>query len=329
MGRKIMALLGAAFVSGLVAACGFGGGGGERTAMRLRSQAAGLDLLQARKQFATKLTASSYRPDGPAETPPGRVFRKIHFKSKVGPLVAYLSKNPGDGKKHPAILWAHGGFGGIGSSTWARANHANDYSMQAFLQKGLVVMAPSWRGENDNPGRFELFYGEVDDLLAAARHLRSLPYVDKNRIYLAGHSTGGTLTLLATEATDMFRASFSMGGAPDLYPMMVFGGGYGNTPYDPKSRAESFYRSAINFVGAIKTPTFHIEGEKSERYVADAKRMRKAAALKYIPFHAYAIRGGDHFSILYHVKRVIAAKISKDTGPKCNITLSPDELKLP
>ncbi len=58
-------------------------------------------------------------------------------------------------------------------------------------------------GENDNPGQFELFYGEVDDAVAAIDYLRSVPYVDPSRIYLAGHSTGGSITLYPPAAKRM------------------------------------------------------------------------------------------------------------------------------
>lgn len=74
----------------------------------------GTTLLDARRGFHTKLTPNNYKPDGPAPAPSEPTFRLIHYPSPAGNLVAYLSKDPGDGKKHPALLWAHGGFGGIG-----------------------------------------------------------------------------------------------------------------------------------------------------------------------------------------------------------------------
>lgn len=76
--------------------------------------------------------------------------------------------------------------------------------------------AGSWRGESGNPGRFEAFYGEVDDLLAAAAFVKALPYVDPARVYIAGRGTGGTLALLAAATNDDVRAVFSFGGAPDV-----------------------------------------------------------------------------------------------------------------
>ena len=70
-------------------------------------------------------------------------------------------------------------------------------------------MFPSLRGGNDNPGTKEGFLGEVNDVLAATDFLAKQPYVDPARIYLGGHSTGGTLALLVGECSDRSRAVFS------------------------------------------------------------------------------------------------------------------------
>lgn len=48
------------------------------------------------------------------------------------------------------------------------------------------------------------------------RHLAHQPYVDPNRIYLGGHSTGGTLALMTAEASDRFRAVFAFGPVSDV-----------------------------------------------------------------------------------------------------------------
>src|ERR1044072_984049 len=124
-------------------------------------------LPQARQGFQTKLIPNSYQADAPAEEPPaGNRYVKVKYPSAVGPLAAYLTPDPTDGKRHPVIVWAHGGFGGIDASYWQKQPASNDQTPNAFIDKGMVVMLPSWRGENENPGQVELFYGEVDDVLA-------------------------------------------------------------------------------------------------------------------------------------------------------------------
>ena len=218
-----------------------------------------LPLLADRAGHVTEWTESSYEPDGDAADPPPAVFQKVTYPSSVGNLVAYVSPDPEDGAKHPAMVWAHGGFGGIGESFWHPASRKNDQSARAFREGGIVLMCPSWRSENSNPGRFELFFGEVDDLLAAVEYVKSLRYVDGNRVYIGGHSTGGTLALLAAAAQADCRAIFSFGGAPNMRNVMEDDDGYGNTPYSLDSQRDHDLRSPIRYTKHIKRPTFYFE----------------------------------------------------------------------
>ncbi|MBE9118440.1 alpha/beta fold hydrolase [Lusitaniella coriacea LEGE 07157] len=250
-------------------------------------------LLEARQGYQTELIPNSYQPDGSIPKPPNNIFKLVYYPSSSGQLAAYITPDPGDGKKRPAMLWAHGGFGGIGSWFWEPATPDNDQTAKAFREAGIVLMVPSWRGENANPGKFELFFGEVEDLLRARDYLARLPYVDSERIYLAGHSTGGTLSLLAATAPAEFRAIFSFGGRPDVSLVVADGEGYGNTPFDYRDREESRLRSAINFVGAIESPTFYFEG--GDDYHEDAVKMENLAKQHDVPFDTIIIAGGDHF----------------------------------
>jgi pimeloyl-ACP methyl ester carboxylesterase len=284
-----------------------------------------LTLQQDRSSFSTNLSNPFDFPDESAPTPPAELFNLITYPSPAGDLEAYLTPDPGDGKRHAAVLWAHGGFGGIGSWLWESAPPENDQSVAAFCDAGLIVMCPSWRGENANPGSFELFYGEVDDLHAALKHLKTIPYIDPDRIYLAGHSTGGTLTLLAAVSTADFRAAFSFGGAPDIYEVVRDGVGYENTPFDFNNRNESDLRSAIRYTRFISRPTFYFEGSDSS-YPNEAKRMMRLANKHNSPFIAYILTGFDHFNILAPLTELLAEKIVQDTDSLCNIQFDEDEL---
>src|SRR5262245_9847098 len=81
-------------------------------------------LLAARVAFSTRHVKTDYKADGPATVPPPEVFRVVRYQSPVGQLAAYLTPEPGDGQRRPAVLWAHGGFGGIGEYLWERTNGA-------------------------------------------------------------------------------------------------------------------------------------------------------------------------------------------------------------
>jgi acetyl esterase/lipase len=282
-------------------------------------------MLAARQGFTTKHKASSYRPDPPAPLPPGDIFVHIRYPSPVGKLSAYLTPDPGDGRKRPAVLWAHGGFGGIGDSLWDNAPQTNDQSARAFREAGIVLMIPSWRGENDNPGNFEMFMGELDDLFAAREYLAALPYVDKERIYLAGHSTGGTLSLLAAVAPSKFKAVFSFGGWPAVDYVFLFSERWSihdEAPFDFCDLQELSLRSPARFVEAIDTPTYFFEGQAHFNILAYIVGMRAEKAGKLLK--VFQIRGGDHFDILAPITPLIASKILSEwqDGEPVNLTQS-------
>src|SRR6266496_3794406 len=140
-----------------------------------------VSLTEARRGFKTKLARKESGGE-PAPQPPATLFRMVHYESPAGKLAAYLTPPPRDGKKHPAIIWIHGGdCNMIGSTPWNERPPSNDQSASAFRKAGIVMMFPSLRGGNDNPGLKQGFLGEVDDILAAARYLEKLDYVDPKR----------------------------------------------------------------------------------------------------------------------------------------------------
>src|SRR4051794_17973338 len=61
-------------------------------------------LLDARRGFKTKLTRKG-SAGVPVPEPPPELFRVVRYNSPAGNLAALLSADPGDGKKHPAIVW--------------------------------------------------------------------------------------------------------------------------------------------------------------------------------------------------------------------------------
>src|SRR5579864_4486114 len=211
-------------------------------------------LTEARKGFQTKLTRQE-SAQAPVDNPPPNLFRIVHYQSPLGKMAAYLSPDPKDGKKHPAIIWITGGdCTTIDKGCWTEGPPSNDQSASAFRKAGIAMMFPSLRGGNDNPGFHEGFLGEVDDVLAAADFLAKQAFVDPKRIYLGGHSTGGTLVLLTAECSDKFRAVFSFGPADEV-------AGYGQEyiPFDTSNRRELQLRSPGLWLSSIRSPVFVFE----------------------------------------------------------------------
>ena len=129
-------------------------------------------------------------------------------------------------------------------------------------------MYPSLRGGNNNPGYRERFFGEVDDVIAAAQFLAGLDYVDPSRIYLGGHSTGGTLALLVAESGNQFRAVFSLSPAWDIR-------GYDQkaVPFDISIQTNVDCDHQIFWLDSIPLRMFVFEGTESPSNIGELRAM--------------------------------------------------------
>jgi dienelactone hydrolase len=282
-------------------------------AFELRGQDKDFSFRQFREKHRTQL---SYEPD----KPPPSVFNLIKYKSPIGDMSAYVSPDPGDGKKHPLIIWLVGGFSNsIGSHLWEESDASNDQTAAAYRKAGVLMMFPSLRGGNNNPGKVEVCFGEVDDVITAAEYAKKLPYVDPSRIYLGGHSTGGTLALVVAGSTDLFRAVISFGPVHT-----VAGYGQDNLPFDGKNTAELIVRAPLACLADIKSRTLVIEGTDD----GNVDSLRKLSARSKNPqLHFHEVPGATHFNILAPFNKLLAAKLLADTGNTCEISLTADDIE--
>ena len=277
------------------------------------------NLLDARKDFTTTLVRKATL-GRMAAVPPPTTFDSVKYPSDVGDLAAYVGVSPKDGKKHPAIIWLVGGFSNsIGDIAWTPGPRDNDQSATAFRNAGIIMMYPSLRGGNDNPGYMESFYGEVNDVIAAANYLAKLDYVDPQRIYLGGHSTGGTLALLVAESTAQFRAIFSFGPVED-----VTGYGAKYLTFNTKNAREVELRAPEKWLQAVQTPTFVFEGTGEPSNFSSLKVLRSASSNQKI--HFQPVKGATHYSTLFPVTRLIAQKILQDDPTSQSVSFADEEV---
>ena len=158
--------------------------------------------------------------------------------------------------------------------------------------------------------------GEVNDVIAAAEYLKTLDYVDPDRIYLGGHSTGGTLVLLVAEATDMFKAVISFGPVTD--PAYYY-----EDLFVPGPALETELRAPVHFMHMIKTPTVIVEGGTQGNAVE--LPVLKNAAPDNSNLSVVTVPGRDHFSVLWPVNQVLAKKIM--ASPDAKLTLTAAEVR--
>lgn len=281
----------------------------------------GKTLGEARRALKTKLIRNE-KSGTPVPPPPPGVAQLVRYDSPSGKLSAYLTTIPSDGKRRPAIVWVSGGdCNTIDGGFFQDSPPNNDQTASAFRKAGIITMYPSLRGGNDNPGFKEAFLGEIDDVLAAADFLSRQDGVDPQRIYLGGHSTGGTVALLAAETSNRFRAIFSFGPVEDIR-------GYGPEfqVFDSHNPAEVDSRNPGKWLDSIQSRTFVIEGSRRPGNIAAIRSMSRSTKNPHVTF--LAVASANHFNILAPATRLIAERILQDSGPMTNINLSEGDLNL-
>jgi dipeptidyl aminopeptidase/acylaminoacyl peptidase len=243
------------------------------------------DYAAARSRFQTKLISQGPPPQQWQPVRPTDGVTEVEYPSGSLRLKAWLSRTPPGAKDQPAVLFLHGGFA-FGGDDWEMA--------KPFRTAGYVVMMPILRGENGQPGSFSMFYNEVDDVVAAGGYLAKLPAVDANRVYVAGHSAGGTLTMLAAMTTKQFRAASAFSGSPDQAAFLQ--GGWGaKAPFDRSNIREVQMRSPVAYATSFKCPARLYCGQAEVVFHNSTTRTASLAKAQNLDVEAVTVPG-DHFS---------------------------------
>ena len=263
-------------------------------------------LIQARRGFVTTLTKKNRIGVAAVKPPDESGLTLVTYPTALGPMAAYVSKPPSKGR-HPAIIWVFGTFyNSITSVAWEPVAQDRDMSARAFRDAGVITMYPSTRGGNNNPGYVEALYGEVDDILHARAYLAKQPFVDPRRIYVGGHSTGGSMVLLLAAAESGWRGVISIG--PAAYTKNY---GAKALPYDVTKSRENTLRSPARWLHLIRSPTFVFEGTKEPTNVDVLDVLKRTSSNPQI--HYFKVFGKDHFSCITPVTRAMASLIIRDT----------------
>jgi dienelactone hydrolase len=164
-----------------------------------------------------------------ADTPGAVPAQKVTFESDGLTLVGYLYHPEGTGP-WPALIWNHG------SEQDPAAGPQFDTVAAAFVPDGYVVFAPVRRGHGESQGEYivnrikltartlgrgaaarltaELLSTEqFRDQLSGLVYVAKLPFVDSDRIVVAGCSFGGIETLLGAIQGVGYRAAVSISPA--------------------------------------------------------------------------------------------------------------------
>lgn len=142
----------------------------------------------------------------------GEVIRYQSYDGLEIPALLYKPKGIRPGEKVPALLWIHGGPGGQ-----TRLNYSP--LIQYLVNHGYVILAVNNRGSSGYGKTFfeadDKKHGDADlkDCIESKKFLATLPYVDMNRIGIAGGSYGGYMVMAAlTFAPEEFAVGVNIYG---------------------------------------------------------------------------------------------------------------------
>ena len=200
----------------------------------------------------------------------------VHYAGPDGqqvPAWLFVPKNLDKTKKHPAILWIHGDGVNQNYDGWhVQRNYAVYYSIhQYFLQKGYVVLAPDYRGSigygRDWRTGVSMDVGGKDakDAWMGANYLKTLPYVDGDRIGVWGLSYGGFFTLIAmTDQPKLFRAGVDVAGVVDyaMYYSDPYHGDWTASRIGTPEQNPEVYKNAspISHIDRLERPLLVLHG---------------------------------------------------------------------
>ena len=149
-------------------------------------------------------------------------------------------------KQYPTIVYVYGGpHAHLVDAHW---NYSSRSWETYMAQKGYIVFILDNRGSENRGKAFEqatfrhLGQEEMRDQMCGVEYLKSLPYVDANRIGVHGWSFGGFMTIsLMTNYPDVFKVGVSGGPVIDWkWYEVMYGERYMDTPEaNPEGYAET------------------------------------------------------------------------------------------
>ncbi len=256
---------------------------------------------------AAHVTELRERGPAPAKWEPQRVpdgARELRYRSAGRELLAWYAAPPG-AVGCPGLVYFHGEFS---LAAWDFAQ------VRPFLAAGYAVLTPSLRGENGNPGDFELLHGEVDDAIAAVRTLAGMPAVDAGKLYSLGHSVGGGLSALLSLVPELpLVATASVGGIYSTRTFLNWSRFADTRPlvrFDPSRRDEVELRVLGPNLADMCRPHRAYVGRDDAGILANARAL--AAAAGDAPFSLREI-AGDHAASLQPGVRAYLDDLSRGT----------------
>ena len=216
-------------------------------------------------------------------------------------------------KKYPVLVYVYGGPHAQ-MITNSYLDGANLW-MYWMAEQGYLVFTVDNRGSDNRGFAFEsvihaqLGNNEIDDQMKGVEYLKSLPYVDGNRLAVHGWSYGGFMTTsLITRKPDTFKVGVAGGPVIDWkWYEIMYGERYMDTPAENQKGFDQ--ANVTNYVKDLKGKLLLIHGTNDDVVVEQhnlalvKKCVELGKQIDYFPYpmHKHNVIGKDRIHLMTKV----------------------------
>ncbi len=216
-------------------------------------------------------------------------------------------------KKYPVLIYVYGGP----HAQLITNSYLDGASLWMFwmAEQGYLVFTVDNRGSENRGKAFEsiihrnLGKNEIEDQMKGVDYLRSLPFVDGNRLAVHGWSYGGFMTTsMLLKQPDTFKVGVAGGPVTDWkYYEIMYGERYMDTPEEnPQGYQET---STLNFVKNLKGKLLLIHGTADDVVVMQhnftliKKFIEAEKQVDFFPYpmHKHNVSGKDRVHLMKKV----------------------------
>ncbi len=216
-------------------------------------------------------------------------------------------------KKYPVLVYVYGGpHAQLVTNTYLDGANLWMYWM---AEQGYLVFTVDNRGSDNRGFAFEsvvhgkLGDNEISDQMKGVDYLKSLPYVDANRLAVHGWSFGGFMTTsLMLRKPDAFKVGVAGGPVTDWkYYEIMYGERYMDTPEENAKGFET--ASTLNYVNDLKGKLLLIHGTSDDVVVMQhnlsliKKFVEAGKQVDFFPYpmHKHNVIGKDRVHLMKKV----------------------------
>jgi dipeptidyl-peptidase 4 len=216
-------------------------------------------------------------------------------------------------KKYPVLIYVYGGPHAQ-MITNSYLDGANLW-MYWMAEQGYLVFTVDNRGSDNRGFAFEsVIHGqcgtnEMEDQIKGVDYLKSLPYVDSNRLAVHGWSYGGFMTTsLMLRKPDTFKVGIAGGPVTDWkYYEIMYGERYMDTPAENQKGFDE--SSTLNYVKNLKGKLLLIHGTSDDvvvmqhNYSLLKKFIEAEKQIDFFayPMHKHNVQGKDRVHLMTKV----------------------------